>query len=61
MLRAAVLTHRRSHRSCCISRLLYVKTRKVFKYLLSLETPEAKFHLYKQLGFFFFRLSVIIH
>lgn len=32
-LHAAVLTHRRSHRSCCISLLLYVKTRKVFKYL----------------------------
>lgn len=53
-LGAAVLTLRRSHCGCCISLLLYVKTREVFKYLLSLETPEAGVHLYKRLGFFFF-------
>lgn len=51
-LHTAVLTLCRSHRDCYISLLLYVKTREVFKYLLSLETPEANVHLYKQLGFF---------
>lgn len=48
------LTHHRSRRSRCVSLLLYVKTREVFKYLLPPETPEAKFHLYKWLGFYFF-------
>lgn len=52
-LHTAVLTLRCSHCDCYISLLLYVKTREVFKYLLSLETPEANVHLYKQLGFFF--------
>lgn len=51
-LLAAVLTLCRSHRDCCISLLLYVKTREVFKYLLSLESPEANVHLYKRMGFF---------